>query len=121
MIFVYNADSGKKNALMDSIHKMISPQTNNCNLCHITYDVFTENKTWKKFRKSSEIPMEFLHRDEFKKQYASKFGAKFNLPVILLKNKGELELFISSNELTLLNTPKELIALILERQAIVLG
>jgi hypothetical protein len=121
LIFVYNADSGKKNALMDSIHKMISPQTYNCKLCDITYGVFTENKAWKKFRKSSEIPMKFLHRDEFLKQFASKFGAKFNLPVILVENKGELELLVSSDELTLLNKPEELIALIMERHALVQG
>lgn len=121
LIFVYNADSGKKNALMDAIHKVISPQTYNCNLCEITYGVFTENKIWKKFRKSVEISMEFLHREEFLKQYASKFGAKFKFPVVLIENKGELELFISSDELTLLNKPEELIALILERHALVQG
>jgi hypothetical protein len=100
---------------LDSFHKIISPQTYNCSLCDLTYGVFTENKIWKEFRKSVEVPMEFLHRDEFLKQFASKFGAKFNLPVVLIENKGELELFVSTEELTLLKKPEELIALILER------
>jgi hypothetical protein len=116
---VYNADSGKKNALMDSIHKMISPQIYNCKLCDITYGVFTENKAWKKFRKSSEIPMEFHHRDEFLKQFASKFGAKFTLPVILVENNNELELLISTEEINQLKTIDALIMLVNERKHLV--
>lgn len=119
LIFVYNADSGKKRALMDTFHKLISPQTYNCNLCDITFGLFAENKTWKKFRKSVDIPMEFLHRDEFLKQFASKFGAKFMLPVILVENNGELELFISTEEINQLKTIDDLIALITERKHLV--
>jgi hypothetical protein len=116
LIFVYNADSGKKNVLKDSFHKILSHQTYNCNLCDITYGVFAENKIWKKFRNSYETPMEFLHRDEFLKQFASKFGAKFKLPVILVENKGDLELFISTEEINQLKAIDELIALVKRRK-----
>lgn len=119
LIFVYNADSGKKNSLMDAFHKVISPQTYNCSLCELTHGVFTENQIWKEFRKSSEVPMEFLHRDEFLKQFASKFGAKFNLPVVLFENKGELELFVSTEEISRLKTIDELIVLITDRKHLI--
>jgi hypothetical protein len=119
LIFVYNADSGKKNALMDSFHKIISPQTYNCSLCEITHGIFTENKTWKKFRKSVDIRMEFLHRDEFLKQFASKFGAKFILPVILVENNGELELLVATEEINQLKTIDGLIALINDRKHLI--
>lgn len=119
LIFVYNADSGRKNALVESFHKLISPQTYNCSLCNLTYGVFTENKNWKEFRKSSEIAMEFLHRDEFLKQFASKFGAKFNLPVVLIENKGELEMFISDQEINEIKSVKEFIDLINSRKNLI--
>lgn len=119
LIFVYNADSGRKNALMDAIHKVLSPQTYNCNLCDITYGVFAENTTWKKFRKSVDIPMEFLHRDEFLKQFASKFGAKFNFPIVLLEVNSDFELFISTEEMDQLKTIEELIALVKSRKHLI--
>lgn len=115
LLFIYNANSGKVNGYLDALHKLVSPQTYSCNLCGITFGVFTENKAWKKFRKSNDVPMDFKHRDEFKKQYASKFGSKYTFPIVLLENKGELELFISTEELNELNTAEELIQLIVER------
>ena len=48
LIFIYNANSGKHNALLDTMHKIVSPNTYNCNLCDITFGLFTENKTWRK-------------------------------------------------------------------------
>ncbi|MCR9183660.1 MAG: GTPase [Flavobacteriaceae bacterium] len=119
LLFIYNANSGKINGYLDALHKVVSPKTYACNLCDITYGVFTENKAWKIFRTSSNIPMEFLHLDEFKKQYASKFGSKFTFPIVLLKNKGELELFISTEELNGLKNANELIDLIREREKLV--
>lgn len=119
LLFIYNANSGKINGYLDALHKVISPKTYECKLCDITYGVFTENKTWKKFRTASKIPMEFLHLDEFKKQYASKFGSKFTFPIVLLENKGELELFISTEELNRLKNAGELIHLISEREKLV--
>src|SRR5690606_25446016 len=103
------------NGYLDALHKLVSPKTYSCNLCEITYGVFTENKTWKKFRTSGNFPMKFIHLDEFKKQYASKFGSKFTFPIVLLENKGELELFISTNELNGLKNAEGLIEMISDR------
>lgn len=116
LLFFYNANSGKINGYLDALHKIVSPKTYACNLCDITYGVFTENKAWKKFRIASKISMEFLHLDEFKKQYASKFGSKFTFPIVLLENRGELELFIATEELNGLKNAEELIQLIVERE-----
>lgn len=115
LLFIYNANSGKINGYLDALHKLVSPKTYSCNLCEITYGVFTENKTWKKFRTSGNFPMKFIHLDEFKKQYASKFGSKFTFPIVLLENKGELELFISTNELNGLKNAEGLIEMISDR------
>ena len=115
LVFVSNANSGRKNALLDSLHKVFSPSTYNCNLCDITFGVVLENPTWIRFRKNSQYPMEFLHRDEFQKTYASKFGYKFEFPIVLAEGEKGLEVLISTQELNSLQTPEALIRLIEER------
>ena len=77
LLFVYNANSGTRNAILDSMHKVFSPKTYNCKLCDITFGVFSENKTWRRFREDNQHQMVFLHKDEFAKGYKSKFGHKF--------------------------------------------
>ena len=115
LIFVYNADSGARNAILDSMHKVLSPSTYDCNLCDITFGVVSENRTWKKFRKANSSDMVFLHRDEFQKQYASKFGYKFTFPIVLAEADKGLEVFISTDEMNQLKTSQELIDLISQR------
>lgn len=115
LIFVYNANSGARNALMDSMHKVFSPSTYECKLCDITYGLVSENRTWKKFRRNSERKMVFLHKDEFAKQYASKFGHRFEFPIVLVEGKNGLELLISTEEINALKTSHGLIRLLKER------
>lgn len=115
LIFIYNADSGTRNMLIDSAHKIFSPSTYACSLCDITYGAFTENKIWKKFRKDSDLEMEFLHKDEFQKQYASKFGHKFTFPIILAPINENMEVFVNTNELNALENAENLIDLIMKR------
>jgi len=115
LIFIYNADSGFRNAIIDGAHKIISPGTYECQLCEITFGAFKEREVWKKFRKETEIEMEFLHRDEFRKEYASKFGHKFTYPITLVVTEMGLEVFISTKELNGMTNANELILTIKER------
>lgn len=116
LIFIYNADSGLRNQLIDGAHKILSPDTYECNLCDITYGAFTENKVWKEFRKQSDLDFEFLHRDEFAKAYRSKFGYKFTFPIVLASADENLEVFIKTEELNTLEDAEALIGLITERK-----
>lgn len=116
LIFVYNADSGTINAILDSLHKVASPNSYDCNLCALTFGSFTENKTWKNFREHSEIAMEFLHKDEFLDQFGSKWLPEYTFPIILVAQNGELEVFLNSNELNKLETAEALIREITKRQ-----
>jgi hypothetical protein len=116
LIFVYNTNSGTVNAILDSLHKITSPETYNCNLCAITFGKISEDKTWKTFRENSEIEMEFYHKDEFLKQFKSKWLPKYNFPVILSKEKEELQLFISAEELNTFEEVSDLIIEIKKRQ-----
>lgn len=115
LLFIYNANSGARNAILDSMHKVLSPTTYDCNLCDITFGVISENKTWKKFRQASKQEMVFLHKNEFVKKYASKFGHKFTFPIILVEGKHGLEVVISTEELNQLKTAHGLVRLVKER------
>lgn len=115
LIFIYNADSGLRNAILDSAHKIFRPETYDCKLCDITYGVFSENAVWKKFRTETVIPMEFLHKDEFAKAYKSKFGHKFTFPIVLAEGNGGLEVLVHTGELNLLQAAEELVELIEKR------
>ena len=104
LIFVYNADSGLMNTLMDIGHKAISPQTYECNLCGLTFGLLSEHKQWKQFRENSNAEMEFLHRDEFEQKYKQ----KFEYPIILKKDN-DLSIATSPTELNKIETLDELI------------
>lgn len=116
LIFIYNADSGLRNTVMDGAHKIFSPSTYECSLCAITYGAFTENSVWKKFRKETDFEMEFLHKDEFAKTYKSKFGYKFTFPIVLAGTSQGLEILIKTEELNEMEKAEDLIGLIRERR-----
>jgi len=59
--------------------------------------------------------MDFLHKDEFIKAYASKFGYKFNYPIVLVIADNNFEVFITTEELNALKNAEELIRLIKSR------
>jgi len=109
LIFIYNADSGVRNLIIDGAHKILSPGTYECKLCEITFGAFTEKGAWKKFRKTSGHEMTFLHKDEFRKQYASKFGYKFTFPIVLVEASGGLEVFVNTEEINRFKNAEELI------------
>lgn len=109
LLFIYNAKSGKLNALFDSGHKLLSPSTYQCNLCALTYNIFRENKVWKEFRKSSDVDLKFLHIDEFEDQFPNE---KQDYPVILKEQETEIQPFLNSEELNEVETVDRLIQLI---------
>ena len=107
LIFVYNADSGLLSSMFDLGHKILNPETYECNLCSLTYGNFIENKKWKEFRKNLQVEMEFLHRDEFEKKYE----IQIEYPAILsFYDKAEVK--ISQEQLNRYKTLDELISVI---------
>ena len=95
LLFVYNADSGKFNALKDAIHKVIRPSTYPCSLCAVTYGNLDVKSEWRTFVKELEVPVEFLHRDEFCAQYDCQ-GITY--PVAFLMENGKRIQFIATEE-----------------------
>lgn len=115
LLFVYNANSGKMNAVLDSLRKITNPSTYNCNLCAITFGLFNEDDLWKTFRENSPLQLEFYHRDEFKKKFNSKWLSKFEFPIVLSEKNGEFEVFITTEELNGFTTSEALIEAIMKR------
>lgn len=105
LIFTYNADRGLANTIKDITHKLLSPQTYDCFLCSFTHDTFRENQQWKHFREHSNCDMEFLHRDEFEKQY----NQKKEYPVVLVERERSLEVAVSKDTLATYSSLNDLI------------
>ena len=107
LIFVYNADSGMMNTLLDIGQKIINPDTYTCNLCKLTFDTFKENAKWKKFREENSHEMEYLHKDEFEEKYK----VQYEYPLVLKEEEeGILKEAVSKALLESFETLNELIA-----------
>lgn len=69
LLFVYNADSGFFNTVADIGHKIWSPSTYACDLCMLTHGYFSERQEWRSFIEKLGMKCDFLHRDQFRRQY----------------------------------------------------
>jgi len=63
LVFVWNADAGMLNAIRDSLHKWISPETYSCKLCALTHGFSSARQDWKDFLRDFERPAYFCYRD----------------------------------------------------------
>ncbi|VAW72790.1 hypothetical protein MNBD_GAMMA13-719 [hydrothermal vent metagenome] len=82
--FIYNAHSGKVNALFDIAHKLISPGTYSCDLCQITHETFSENAEFSALK--AQHPIELFHIDEYEAHYP----AEEHYPVIIVRKHGDI-------------------------------
>jgi hypothetical protein len=94
LIFVYNAESGKLNALFDIAHKIIKPETYQCSLCALTHDALSEKKAWSEFKASTKLELEFLHKDEFEEKY----NLTLDYPVVM-EDSDPIRMVMSAEEL----------------------
>ena len=62
LILVYNADSGKWNAVVDSAKKVL--QIEGCTLCTITHGITGERAQWKDCRAELGVHVQAYHKNE---------------------------------------------------------
>jgi hypothetical protein len=93
-IFIYNANRGKVNGLINSIHKSLSPNTYDCKLCKLTHGFAGPTKEWKTFLETLPGEKYFLHKEEVKH---IGFLTVADLPLIL-KLKGQKIISVVDNE-----------------------
>jgi len=113
LIFVYNATSGVFAGLKDLIHKSVSPKTYGCNLCGLTYRGASMKQEWKSFIDTFPFNAEFLHKDEFVKQYP-KYAMTF-YPVVFKREGDQLSEVITTNEINQQHTLEALKKLITKK------
>ena len=63
LCFIYNAQSGVGHALMDYVHKIVSPNTYACSLCSVTYGNLGMHRGWAKYLKGLPFKIRFLYKD----------------------------------------------------------
>ena len=108
LVFIYNAKSGIINSLIDFTHKVISPDTYECNLCAITYGTFTKKNLWADYIESIPIASIFTYKDKI----ADKKLDNVILPAVFLKKNDRFIQLISSIELNKLDNLEGLIVLL---------
>ncbi|MCH2207001.1 MAG: hypothetical protein MK132_14185 [Lentisphaerales bacterium] len=109
LTFIYNANSGKLNALGHSLHKLISPATYSCSLCSLTHGFFKEKELWSNYLIELDMAVEFYHKDE------TDLSLNYDLPVILLETEGEFDELVSGKELSQIKKLEDLIELMKAR------
>jgi len=109
MVFVYNADSGVFNTLTDIAHKLISPASYQCNLCNLTHGYFSARDVWVDFLRELDSDIEFLHRDEYIRQYGE---SDVDLPAIFVKENDELKLWVDKAVIEKMTSTDDLMEMI---------
>ena len=93
LIFIYNAKSGLVNEMIDFAHKIVSPETYDCNLCALSYGTFTKKKKWSNYIKTLPIKSTFTYRDKvsaLKKEFSN-----LKFPSIIIRDGIYLKEIIS--------------------------
>ncbi len=92
LLFIYNADSGMANALLDSGRRVLTPKNYPCSLCRITYGPFGMKSDWKRFITALPYAVSFLHKDEVS---ASLRNELQDFPCLVLQQAGRTSILIN--------------------------
>ncbi len=103
LVFIYNAKSGGLNAILDYVHKIVSPETYDCNLCKLTYDNFGQIKKWNDFLNSYNISADYYYRDHL---IQIGMNPGIDLPAVFLNDRS---LLLGAREINSFKTLDELI------------
>ena len=103
LVFIYNAESGGLNAVLDYVHKLVSPDTYDCNLCKLTYDNFGQIKRWNDFLINHNISADYYYRDHL---IQIGMDPEIELPAVFFNDKS---LLLGSKEINSFKTLDDLI------------
>lgn len=112
LVFVYNAEAGLANGVMDSIHKLVSPSTYQCSLCAITHGFTRMKDDWRAWLEQSGRPFEFFHRSDFRQAWPK---VDVELPAVLVQENDALSLLVGAAELAHIDNVGQLVALLEDR------
>ena len=86
LIFVYNADEGTFNTIMDTAHKIFAPSTYECNLCALTHGVTSMKSEWKSYMSTLNYETRFYHRAGFKTEWPM---LDIELPAVMIQKDSD--------------------------------
>ena len=86
LIFVFSADSGTLNAMLDSAKKLL--RIKGCTLCAITHGLAGEKSEWRDCKEELGVPIDYVHRDEVSENLRSVVGDK--LPCVVAQTGEDL-------------------------------
>jgi len=95
LLFVFNADTGSFNALLDSARKLL--RLNGCTLCSITHGLAGEKSEWRECKEEIGVPVDYVHRDEISAELRSVVGDQ--LPCIVAQAGTDLILLLAPDVL----------------------
>jgi hypothetical protein len=115
LVFVYNADGGLLNSVMDSAHKLFAPSTYQCALCAVTHGMVSMRGEWKDYMRSLPFETRFYHRDGFRTDWP---GIADPLPAIFFQATAyDMKLLVARSELESVSSVAQLTALLGRRIA----
>jgi hypothetical protein len=95
LLFVFNADTGSFNALLDSARKLL--RLNGCTLCSITHGLAGEKSEWRECKEEIGVPVDYVHRDEISAELRGVVGDQ--LPCIVAQTGTDLILLLAPDVL----------------------
>jgi hypothetical protein len=113
VIFVYNAQSGLFSALSDYVHKIISPDTYDCQLCAVTYGNLGMRSTWAGYVKALPAKVIFTYKDKLIAEPPVMRNAE--LPAAFVIRDNETKPAITAKEFNACQSEEALIALCTEK------
>ena len=85
LIFIYDANSGKIGAFLDSTKKLL--MIGGCALCTITHGILGEKTEWKECKEELGVPIAYYHKNEIP-EYLQEMVSD-HLPCILAQAGGK--------------------------------
>ena len=106
LCFIYNAQSGAGHALMDYVHKIVSPDTYACSLCSVTYGNLGMHRSWAKYLKALPFKTRFLYKDTMPESLK-----ETTLPAAFVVIDGDWKQVINDSQMNEATTLESLISL----------
>ena len=106
--FVYNANDDFFSMVGDFIHKSFSSKTYPCDLCALSYGVFSKKQKWVDYLNSLEYGYTFIYKNE------SNTLLKFvdSYPTILYQFEDDVKVLATKFEISKCNNVDDLISLL---------
>jgi hypothetical protein len=94
LVIVYNAKAGLLAGAFDSIHKLVSPDTYECDLCALTHGLVSMRPEWRLWLKQLPMPTVIYHKPDFRVTFPQMSNQP--LPLVGLLDDGQLNILLDA-------------------------